>query len=98
MKAAIATTILKQLGGIGFAVMTGAKDFVGLESGLMFRIPKAKDGINRVRVVLTPADDYTVEFWRTRRTSATLVETRDRVYCDQLQAVFTSVTGLHTRF
>lgn len=94
----IATTVLEQLGGNRFRMMTGSRDFVALESGLMFRVGSgARNGINKVRVVLTPADDYTVEFWRVRGTKATLVQSREGIYCDQLQEVFTNETGFYTR-
>lgn len=36
---AIAETILSQLGGRRFIAFTGAKEFVAIESGLMFRLP-----------------------------------------------------------
>ncbi|MGI9949502.1 hypothetical protein [Vibrio hyugaensis] len=37
----IANTILAQLGGNRFIVMTGAKQFVAIEQGLMFTLPAA---------------------------------------------------------
>lgn len=95
----IASTILEQLGGRAnrFAVMTGARDFVALESGVQFAIGKgAKAGINKVRILLTPADTYTVEFWKIRGADATLVSTTDDVYCDSLSRVFEQATGFST--
>jgi hypothetical protein len=92
----IAKIILSQLGGNRLSVMTGARNFVAVEKGLQFRIPKAKSNINSVRVTLTPADDYTVEFFAIRGTNFKQVAAVPGVYCDQLQDVFTEHTGLYT--
>lgn len=92
----IAKTILSQLGGNRLSVMTGAKSFVAVDSGLQFRIPAARNRINSVRVTLTPADDYTVEFFAIRGTDFKRVAAVEGIYCDQLQAVFTEHTGLYT--
>lgn len=96
----VANTILEQLGGRRFAAMVGAKNFVGSADALSFRLPSnfAKDGINAVRVTLTPADLYNVEFSRVRGTKITSVAKDEGVYCDELQAIFLAATGLHTRF
>ena len=94
----VAQTIKDQLGGHRFAVFTGARDFVGGPDFLQFRIPKAKSGINKVKVILTAMDDYTMEFWKCRGTKWDKIETRESVYCDQLQDIFLDVTGLYTRF
>lgn len=95
----VATTILEQLGGRRFRMMTGAGNFVAIAdgNGLMFTIGRNSHNVNKVRIRLTAADDYTVETWRIRGTKATPVETREGVYCDNLQDVFTSMTGLYTR-
>lgn len=53
----VAETIRQQLGGARFAMMTGAKNFVGGENMLLFSVGRgAKAGINRVRVTLDPSD------------------------------------------
>lgn len=103
-KAEIAKTILQQLGGNRFRAMTGAKDFMALESGLAFRIPGqgvAKDGINKVQVVLDPSDTYTVKafrIWKRRRGPIypKLIGEHSGVYNVNLAAVFTDLTGLET--
>jgi hypothetical protein len=96
----IARTILDQLGGGRFQVMTGAKDFTATSDGLTFRLPGkpgfVKDGITHVRITLTPLDEYTVDFLRARGTSVKTIATVDGVYCDTLRAVFESTTGLRT--
>ena len=104
MKMIVATTILEQLGGNKFIAMTGAKDLVGQADSLMFKLPKkpgfVKQGINFVKIILMPDDTYKIEFskislkryvkmhWEIKRI--------DDVYCDQLQELFTEVTGLDT--
>lgn len=97
----IANTILEQLGGNKFRAMTGAKDFIGTEDALRFRLPRgAKGGINKVEVKLDPSDTYTVTFYKAGRAPAfrlDVVKALEGVYCDQLQAVFTEATGLFTR-
>ena len=93
-------TIMEQLGGGRFIAMTGARDFIGDEPNavLAFALPGrlAAKGINKVRVTLTPADLYTVEFFKLARRGLVCetVETVEGVYADQLGRVFESVTGL----
>lgn len=94
----IATTILEQLGGNKFRAMTGAKDFGGHADALTFRLPATitRDRINFVRITLTPADVYRVEFMKVRGLNITTVSTHDDVYASDLRRVFTSATGLET--
>jgi hypothetical protein len=98
----IAKTILEQLGGNKFRVMTGAKNFIAIDSGLGFSIPGgggfAKSGINVVKVILTPADLYDMEFMRSRGGTVTTVEKFEGLFFDQLQPLFTQATGLRTSF
>jgi hypothetical protein len=94
----VANTILKQLGGPTFKAMTGAKDFVGSKDGyLLFRLPPSNKGINKCRITLQSNDLYKLEFFKVRGIDWHLIDTRDDVYCDQLQNVFTTVTGRFTR-
>lgn len=91
--------ILEQLGGGKFIAMTGAKNFVGGNNALTFRLPSnfAKGGINAVRVTLGGDDLYTLEFMKIRGVQVTPVSKYDAVYCDMLQPLFTQNTGLDTR-
>jgi hypothetical protein len=97
----VAETILQQLGGCKFIVMTGAKDFVGSDSTLSFRIGRNSTSGNGVMITLTPSDTYTVELVRVAKSTGTIKRTvlsiREDVYNDQLQEVFTRMTGLYTR-
>jgi len=96
----IANTIIAQLGGRRFTVMTGAKDFCATETGLSFRLPGAggycKNGINRVRIALTGRDDYDVFFHRVRGAKLTTIAMHSGIYAEQLRDVFTAATGLQT--
>ena len=107
----IAKTIYEQLGGNKFAFITGAKNFIGNkgENWLSFRIGRNGSKANYVKITLSPMDTYTVEFKRISMPrfnsktlsfseyKETLIAKREDVYCDQLQDVFTEVTGLVTR-
>jgi hypothetical protein len=104
----IAATILQQLGDNEFRVMTGAKNFVAIESGLQFDLPKYPGlKINRVVITLNDRDTYDVQFGRiskkkdavygvTMPTYEALFFLND-VYADSLRKTFTSMTGLDTR-
>lgn len=93
----VAKTILSQLGGNRFIVMTGARYIMGSSNSLSFRIPKAKESINYVKVTLNALDLYDVEFGRIRGDSYKVVSEANCIYDDQLQSVFTKNTGLYTR-
>jgi hypothetical protein len=97
-KLQVAKTILEQLGGNKFIAMTGAKNFIGSEDGLSFKLPGGggfcKNGINYVKIVLDPSDTYTMTFLRIRGTKVHDVAQHHGVYADMLQSMFTSETGL----
>lgn len=95
----IAATIQQQIASNNvnrFAMMTGAKDFMSFENGLQFGIAKANDGINKVRIELTPADTYTVAFYSIRKSNVRVVSSHEGVYAEDLRRVFESTTGLYT--
>lgn len=96
----VASTILQQLGGRRFSVMTGAKNFTGDANSLSFRLPGGggfcKDGINYVKVTLDASDTYSVVFSRIRGRKVTVVESFTDIYADSLREVFTRATGLQT--
>ena len=62
MNKQIANTILSQLGGHKFIVMTGAKNFVAIENGIRFNIGQNGSKANMVKVVLDWDDTYTMQF------------------------------------
>lgn len=92
----VAKTILEQLGGNRFVAMTGARNFTAGSNFLLFSLPRAKASIRKVRIILTPADLYRVEFFGGRDMRQFHGFTHDGVYCDKLQSIFTAVTGLYT--
>jgi hypothetical protein len=100
--ATVAETIVEQLGGNKFSVLTGARDFVATETGVQFRLPMgfAKDRIRYVRIDLeppAPSDTYMARFYRVRPGLALeLVELVANLHAEQLLPTFTSVTGLST--
>jgi hypothetical protein len=98
MTHATANTILAQLGGGKFLAMTGARDLLSFDTGLIFALPRgAKNKANKVRVTLDASDTYTVEFFRFsgRTLELTPVGAVAGVYADNLRPVFTEATGLH---
>jgi hypothetical protein len=60
MAIAVATTILQQLGGNRFLIMTGAKDLVGNDDSLTMRLPRNGKNVGRVTVALVLGDEYRV--------------------------------------
>lgn len=94
----VAQTILQQLGGNRFCVMTGAKNFVGGENTLQFKLPArfAKQGINVVKVTLNALDLYDVEFGKLWGVNYKVIETVEGLYFDMLQKTFKDITGLDT--
>ena len=95
----VARTILEQLGGRRFMVMTGAKNFVGGNNSLTFRLPGknfCKQSINSVQITLDPSDTYTVTFARIRGIDVKVIAMHRDVYVENLRSLFTEVTGLDT--
>ena len=98
MSNVVANTILNQIGGRRFIMMTGAKDFVASEYGITFRLParSAKQGINKVRIVLLADDTYEMQFIKYANMMDKRIATSSGVYCDMLEDVFEANTGLYT--
>lgn len=99
----IAATILQQIGGRRFAAMTGSRDFIDLGGGRM-NLSRNKTSANRLTITLDKeTDTYRMRFYRMTVSKHFEVKTKDiavyeGVYCDMLEEIFTSVTGLYTRF
>lgn len=105
----VAETILNQLGGGKFIVMTGSKKFMSEENKLHMNLSKNMSKANRLTITLDPNDTYTMRFFKL--TGGTLnkktfeyseikekdIEVISGVYNDQLQNIFTSITGMYTR-
>lgn len=98
----VSDTIWEQLGGRRFGAMTGVKVYFREAEGsgaISFFLPRTrgfvKQGINHVRIVLNWKDLYDLTFSRLGKT-AQIIEKRHDLYADELQTVFTEVTGLDT--
>jgi hypothetical protein len=95
----VAETILEQLGGNQFRVMTGATNFVGSATRLTFRLPGGggfcKSGINYVSITLDPSDTYTMQFYRIRNGNLSRIAEHSDVYFDMLQDLFEKETGVY---
>ena len=109
--AEIASTILQQLGGGRFLLMTGTKDLIAIDNGLKMTLARNGSKANRLEITLNGADLYDMKFyhftpWRfsTRGgqfreypEKTTVVKEYKNCYFDQLQGLFTETTGLYTR-
>jgi len=76
--------------------MTGARNLVGGNNMLMFMLPRAKDGINKVRIMLNAMDTYDVEFGRIRAGEYKTISRHESIYNDGLVELFERITGLYT--
>lgn len=94
----VARTILEQLGGNKFLAMTGAKDLIFGNYSLHFKLPSnfAKQGINKVIITLEPSDTYKLEFFKVWGNKYSKIDEKDDVYNENLQDVFTRITGLNS--
>lgn len=100
----IASEILRQLGGNKFIAMTGAKNFFCDDKGnIGFKIGRNCSNVNHVSIKLNGLDLYDMKFETVRLSrkdwsvSRKVVAEHNNIYNDQLQEIFTSVTGLNTR-
>lgn len=102
-----AYTILMQLGGNKFLVMTGADKLLAAgrtehnpNPWLRMDLRKNKARVNRLKITLMPTDTYTVEFYQQVLVDWEPVisnqQTFELVYGEDLQTLFTSVTGYDT--
>ena len=104
----VADTILEQLGGNRFVVMTGSSHFVSDKNTLRMHLAKNKSRANRLDITLDWDDTYKMVFYKytaPRFNKKTYQFTNDRteiikvysgVYFDMLQELFTEVTGMYT--
>ena len=103
----IATTMLEQLGGSKFIIMTGAKDFLHGEDHLQFRLPRnagAKNKATNVRIELLADDSgYKMTFFKVSKkldktlgfkTYHTEKLTEFEVIPENMREAFTRETGL----
>lgn len=86
----VASEILRQLGGNRFIAMTGAKNFVAIESGIRFRLPRNKF----MSITLNGRDEYDMQYLTS---AANVISENTDVNVENLHETFTAMTGLYTR-
>jgi hypothetical protein len=104
----IAKTILQQLGGNKFLAMTGAKNLMSDGNKLHMTLPKNMSKANRLTITLDPNDTYQIRFFKLTGGKLNMktfeyseikekdIKVSDGIYADQLQDIFTSITGMYT--
>ena len=104
----VADTILQQLGGHKFVVMTGSSHFVSDKNTLRMKLAKNKSKANKLDITLNWDDTYTMRFYkysapRRKPNSFEFTEGKteevakyEGMYWDMLQSIFTEVTGMNT--
>lgn len=94
----IAQTILRQLGGTRFIMMTGASKFVYGDNYLMFDLPSrmVKKNGQKMKITLNGSDTYKLELIKLIRFETKILDSSDHIYADNLGRVFTRITGLET--
>jgi hypothetical protein len=92
----IAKTILNQLGGNKFVVMTGAKNLGAGENYLSFKVMRNASKATHIKITLNAMDTYDIEFIRCRKFEAKTLKTVEGIYAEDLQSIFTRETGLNT--
>ena len=94
----VAQTILKQLGGNKFRMMTGAKNFGGTEDSLSMRIGRNSSNSNYLKITLNMMDTYDMKFCKlTRKFEEKSVTEYNNIYNDMLTDQFTAHTGMYTK-
>ena len=95
----IAQTILSQLGGNKFLVMTGAKNLCGHPDALSFKISSTmtRNKSNYVKVTLNSNDLYDVTFNKIVKFNIKEISKHNDIFCEDLESLFQEETGLATR-
>ena len=108
----VAQTILDQLGGNKFMAMTGSKHFTSDGNTLNMRLAGNRSGANHLKITLNGLDTYDMEFIKYLKAKVKVdaankiinytpdklvtIKSLNNVYFDQLQEIFTGVTGMET--
>jgi len=93
----VAKTILEQLGGNQFCMMTGAKNLVDCGDALAMRIGRNSSNSNYLKITLNMMDLYDMEFCKlTRMGEKKSVKEYNNVYNDMMTDIFTKHTGMYT--
>jgi hypothetical protein len=101
--------ILDQLGGKMFIRMTGVKYLIAghskvtdsddLYAYLQMTLPKNQSKANKLIVQYKANDLYDMSFLKvSKNLQVKTIEKIEDCYCEDLQSVFTEITGLYTKF
>lgn len=90
-----AQIISKQIGGSAL-FMIGAKNLVNHGDALSFRIGRNSKSVNYVKITLTPADLYDVEYGYIRGTTYKVRSEEQGIYVDMLHDSIERNTGMYT--
>ena len=94
----VAKTILSQLGGNKFRMMTGAKNFVDHGDALSMKIGRNSSNSNYLKITLNMMDLYDVHFSKVSKMGEEKsVKEYNNVFNDMLVEIFESHTGMYTK-
>ena len=94
----IALTTFNYLGGRNkLKVMIGAKDFAydSKNGDISFKFPRAKKGINYIKIHLNGKDLYDITFGKIVKFDYTVINKIDDVYFDELKSSIEKTIGLY---
>jgi hypothetical protein len=92
-----ANTILEQLGGKRFLIMTGSKNLRGSDNSLVMDLTRNKISAQYLTITLEADDTYTMLFQSMRKMEIKTKAEVKGIYADTLQWMFTYQTGLDTK-
>jgi|TARA_Y100000034_G_scaffold132845_1_gene196821 hypothetical protein len=92
----IAQTIIAQLGGNMFAVMTGSKMFISIDNGVQFNIGRNSLKCNKITITLNGNDYYDVTYWSIRGVSIKIKREVTDIFAGTLRQEIEEATGLYT--
>ena len=94
----VAKTILSQLGGNKFRMMTGAKNFLDHGDALSMKIGRNRSNSNYLKITLNMMDLYDVHFSKVSKMGEEKsVKEYNNVFNDMLVEIFESHTGMYTK-
>jgi hypothetical protein len=94
----IAKIIYQQLGGNRFAFMTGTTSVSAVKNGLLLNLIPNKSKAKFLTITLNGLDLYDLKFQKLNsERELETVQEFNNIYNDQLQEIFTRVTGLYTK-
>ena len=93
----VAETILEQLGGNKFRMMTGAKNLLNLGDGIAMKLGRNSSNSNYLKITLNAWDLYDMKFCQlTRKFEEKSVKEYKNIHNEHLRLMFTKHTGMYT--